>query len=103
MTHNRFNVEEDLVKPLLKFLHKARLDLACRRSGRSAASETGTAAVAVMIGRGRRGSEHHPGFTRVSRLHEMLAHQQLPQTQTQLLSNDDRDEIVTTVDLDLAG
>ena len=30
MTHNRFNVEEDLVRPLLKFLHKARLDLACR-------------------------------------------------------------------------
>lgn len=30
MTHNRFNVEEDLVKPLLKFLHQARLDLASR-------------------------------------------------------------------------
>ena len=30
MTHNRFNVEEDLVRPLLKFLHKARLDLSCR-------------------------------------------------------------------------
>ena len=30
MTHNRFNVEEDLVRPLLKFLHQARLDLASR-------------------------------------------------------------------------
>ena len=30
MTHNRFNLEEDLVKPLLKFLAQARLDLACR-------------------------------------------------------------------------
>ena len=29
MTHNRFNVEEDLIKPLLKFLHACRLDLAC--------------------------------------------------------------------------
>ena len=35
MTHNRFNIEEDLVRPLLKYLHNARLDLACRdRSSR---------------------------------------------------------------------
>ena len=27
MTHNRFNVEQDLVKPLQSFLHQARLDL----------------------------------------------------------------------------
>lgn len=30
MTHNRFNVEDDLVRPLIKFLHQARLDLASR-------------------------------------------------------------------------
>ena len=71
MTHNRFNVEEDLVKPLLKFLHKARLDLACRPSN-NRRSTNNSESRAVLCGRGRRGSEHHPGFMRVSRLHEML-------------------------------
>lgn len=67
MTHNRFNVEDDLVKPLLKFLHKARLDLACRPNNRRSSSES---TAVNMLGRGRRrGSEHHPGFMRVSRLH----------------------------------
>ena len=71
MTHNRFNVEEDFVKPLLKFLHKARLDLACRPSNYRRSTNNSESRT-VLRGRGRRGSEHHPGFMRVSRLHEML-------------------------------
>ena len=34
MTHNRFNVEQDLVKPLQHFLNKAKLDLNVHKTPR---------------------------------------------------------------------
>ena len=39
MTHNRFHVEEDLVRPLLKFLHQARLNLGCPQLNTSGSPE----------------------------------------------------------------
>ena len=67
MTHNRFNVEEDLVRPLIKFLHQARLDLACRSeqyTRRHASTRTDPEAFVKYTD----GSPDNPGFLRSSSL-----------------------------------